>query len=112
MKYKLSKDVKRNMERELRQYYTNKKELEDLKKGIDGSNTICTRRFLYLERRIIYVENVFNKLDSSEQEIYNYIFKLGYNWLYCQMNKNITKDTYYNVFNKATYLLAQEWGEI
>ena len=107
MNYKLPKDVKEKMEREIRQYNHNKKKLERLK--MFEANT---RQFLYLEEKLQYVENVYKSLREDEQQIYDLIFKDNCNWLYCQTIYNIDKNTYYNIYNKSLYLLAQEWGEI
>ena len=106
MKYKLPKDIKEKMEREIRQYDSNKKKLEKIKQS--GS----TRQLLYIEERLEHVETAYELLKEDEQKIYNYIFKKGCNWLYCQTMYNIDKNTYYTVYNKSLYLLAQEWGEI
>mgnify|MGYP007060190479 CR=1 FL=1 len=134
-KYKVPKEVKERMERELRQYWINKKKLEDLKlKIIESSNNssdtqihsssisdttsqkalkiLSTRSILYCEERITYIENVIKKLNPLEQQVFEYIFKNGYDFMYCQTMKNIDKNTYYNVRNKSIYFLAQEWGEI
>lgn len=95
------------MEREIRQYEHNKKKLERLKlKEKD------TRRYIYLEERLQYVETAYNLLRPDEQKVYNMIFKERCNWLYCQTVYNIDKNTYYNTYNKSLYFLAQEWGEI
>lgn len=123
--YKLPKELKNRMERELRQYYDNKKKLDKLKnllieekpKTIDPTvhkieKLESTRSLLYLEERLHYVENVYNRLRPYEQEIYNLIFRESCNPLYCETNENVSKSTYYNVFNKSVYLLAEEWGEI
>lgn len=107
MNYKLPKEIKEKMEREIRQYKHNKKKLERLKAKLEQ-----TRRLLYLEERIFYVEEVISKLNENEKEVYKLIFEKSYNWLYCQTMFNIDKNTYYNVYNKTLYLLAQEWGEI
>lgn len=134
-KFKVSKEVKIKMEQELMQYWENKKKLEDLKlRIIDASNNstdsqghstsisdttsqkalklVSTRSILYCEERITYVENVIKQLNSSEKEVFEFIFKKRYNFMYCQTMKNIDKNTYYNVRNKCVYLLAKEWGEI
>lgn len=106
MKYKLPKEVKEKMEKEIKQYDYNRKKLERLKsKG-------TTRQFLYIEERLQYIEIAYNQLKPNEQEIYNLIFKKGYNWLFCQTMHNIDKTSYYKVYNKSLYLLAQEWGEV
>ena len=106
--FKLSKELKKKMERELRQYDENKKQLNSLKKY----NTVSTRKYLYIEQRLIYVENVYNKLKPFEKEVFDLIFNKNCDSVYVEVNKNISKSTYYNVFNKCIYLLAQEWGEI
>lgn len=71
-----------------------------------------TRKYLYIEERLYYVEEAYNRLNENEKKVYEMIFEKGYNWLYCQTMCNIDKHTYYNVFNKSLYFLAQEWGEI
>ena len=122
--YKLPKELKNKMERELRQYYDNKKKLDRLKTMFAEEKLITkdptgqkvasfenTRSLVYLEERLHYVENVYNRLSSFEQEVYNLIFKEKANVLYCE-NKNISRSTYYNILNKSTYFLAEEWGEI
>lgn len=106
MKYKLPKEIKEKMEREIRQYDNNKKKLEKIKQS--GS----TRQLLYLEERLEHVKTAYELLKKEEQEIYSLIFKKGCNWLYCQTMHNIDKNTYYTVYNKSLYLLAQEWGEV
>lgn len=106
MTYKLPKEIKRRMEKEIRQYDFNKQKLEDLKaKG-------TSRQLLYIEERLYHVETAYNQLREEEKAIYSLIFKSNCNWLYCQTIHNIDKDTYYNVYNKSLYFLAQEWGEI
>lgn len=106
MNYKLPKELKQRMEMEIRQYEDNKKKKEKLKsKG-------TTRQLLYIEERLHYVEIAYKRLKKSEQEVYDLIFKKDCNWLYCQTMYNIDKNTYYTVYNKSLFLLAQEWGEI
>lgn len=104
--YKLPKEVKIRMERELRQYEENKKRLQKLKK------TDTTNRYLYLEERLRLVEIAYKRLKPDEQEIYNLIFKKHCNWLYCENMYQISKTTYYNVFNKCIQFLAEEYGEV
>ncbi len=123
--YKLPKELKKRMERELRQYYYNKKKLDKLKKTIieekhnsddpTGDKTAkleSTRSLIYLEERLQYVENVYNRLRPHEQQIYNWIFKDCCNPIYCEIENGISRSTYYNIFNKCIYYLAEEWGEI
>ena len=109
MNYRLPKKIKNLMEREIRQYKCNKKKLENLK---NDSNCNATRKFLYLEERIHYVEQMFNELNTQEQKVFNLIFNENCNWLYCKTVYNIDKSTYYNVYNKSLFFLAQEWGII
>lgn len=131
---KLSKELKKKMEKEFRQYWLNKKKLEKLEQDIieesassDGqprSNVtsdptqqkalklMSTRSILFLIERINYVENVIKQLNPFERQVFNLIFKEGCDWAYCKNVKNIDKSTYYNLYNKAIKLLAEEWGEI
>ena len=106
--YKLPKELKKRMERELRQYYDNKKKLERLKASCETG----TRKYIYIEERLQYVENVYNSLKPFEKEVYDLIFKENCDSLYCETHKHIAKTTYYNIFNKSIYNLAMEWGEI
>lgn len=102
----MQKELKKQMQRELEQYYDNKKMLENLK----VQQGVATRRYIYLEERILFVENVIKRLNDFEKEMFKLIFKEKADCTYCQTYKNISKSTYYNVINKSIYLLAQEWG--
>ena len=106
--YKLSKEVKKRMDQEFKQYYINKKQLNKL----ISNNKSSTRKYIYLEQRLNYVENVYNSLTSFEKEVYNLIFKEKCNAIYGETNLNISKSTYNNIYNKCITLLAKEWGEI
>nr|DAH37177.1 MAG TPA: transcriptional activator [Caudoviricetes sp.] len=130
----LNKDLKKRMDRELRQYWINKKKLERLERDIidesasgngqPRANTVSnptekkairltsTRSILYCKERITYVENVIKQLNSFEKQVFYLIFKDGCDWSYCKNIKNIDKSTYYNIYNKSIRLLAEEWGEI
>ena len=132
--YKLSKDLKKRMEKELRQYWGNIKKIEQLEKEIiEESGTrntqgktnvtsdptsqkvlklISTRSLILLNQRIMYVANTINRLKPFEKEIFNLIFRENRDWLYCETMKGISKTTYYNIMNKSIYYLAEEWGEI
>ena len=95
--YKLSKDLKKRMEKELRQYWGNIKKIEQLEKEIiEESGTgntqgktnvtsdptsqkvlklISTRSLILLNQRIMYVANTINRLKPFEKEIFNLIFR-------------------------------------
>ena len=113
-KNKLNKLSKNFYEREFRQYWKNKDKLNNLlnNKKYLGSQNISSRTILYLQERIDNVENTIKQLNTFEQEVFLMIFKENYSWLYCKTQKNIDKNTYYNIFNKAIYILAKEFGEI
>lgn len=120
------------MERELRQYWTNKEKLSKLEKQIieaSGSGSVqnntvsdptaqkaiklvSTRAILYCQERILYVENVIKRLDKFEREVFNLIFKENCDFTYCEQIKHINKNTYYNIYNKSIYFLAEEFGII
>lgn len=114
MANKLPKELKKRMDRELRQYWDNVKKIEKLKQDIieesnnsDSqfkSNTtsdptyqkaiklLSTRGLVVLEERILYVYKVINRLKPFEREIFIMIFKEGCDWLYCNTQKrNIKK---------------------
>ena len=104
----MQKEIKKRMERELYQYYNNKKILNKLK----IENSTSTRRLLYLEQRISYIDNVRKSLNDFENDMFDIIFKERADWIYCQSFHNISKSTYYNIINKCINLLAKEWGEL
>lgn len=103
----LSKETKKFLERELRQYKENKQLLERLKK----EDKMSSRAILICSNRINYIENVFNSLTPFEKQMFEYIFYNHFDWLYCEMHFNVSKSTYYNIYNKIINLLAEEWGE-
>lgn len=133
-KIEISKETKSRMDRELRQYWENKKQLKELElEIIESSNSaegqprsnsisdttqkkalrlVSTRTIIFLKRRITYVENTIKKLKPYEKEIFNLIFKENCDVNYCKTMKNIDKSTYYHVYNKSIKILAEEWGEI
>lgn len=112
---KLTKESKNFYERELRQYWKNKKKLYNLLKRHQNSpknDFVASRTIIYLQERIEYIETVISQLNTFELEVFFMIFKDNCTWLYCKTKKNIDKSTYYNIFNKSIYMLAKEFGEI
>ena len=105
---KLSKETKKLMERELRQYKENKRLLNKLKED----TTSPSRTLLICEDRMKYVENVLKKLTPFEKQMFENIFYKNYDWVYCEANFHISKFTYYNIYNKCINLLAEEWGRL
>lgn len=104
----LSKEIKKLMDRELRQYKDNKRLLNSLKE----CNTNPSRVLLICENRIKCVEKIYNSLTPFEKQMFEYIFYKNYDWVYCQTEFNVSRSTYYNIYNKCINLLAKEWGEI
>ena len=76
------------------------------------NNKINTRTILFLQNRIENIETVIKQLNPFEQEVFDMIFNKKYDWLYCKTIKNIDKNTYYNILNKAICMLAKEEGEL
>ena len=89
-------------------FFANKSKLDRLIK----QSSCSTRTLLYCQERINYVENVINKLNSFEKEVFELIFKENCDFTYCEQMKHINKNTYYNIYNKSIYYLAQEFGII
>lgn len=117
VKDKMDKEFKKQMDREYRQYWLNKKKIEKLEQEMlsasqENLQSTSTRTILYLKQRIVYIENAISQLKPFEKEVFDLIFEENRDWLYCEVNKNISKSAYYNIYNKAIRLLAEEWGEI
>lgn len=133
--YKVPKLVKKKMENELYQYWQNQKELEEIQKeildsspnppdGMPKGNNLSnqteqkaiklrtSRSILALERRLSYIDNAIARLNSDEKNVFEIIFKERHNQRMAETYKYISKDTYYNVYNKIIYLAAVEFGEI
>ena len=134
-KYKVPNWVKNTIKTELYQFWKNQELIEELRQDIiesspepaDGqpkgnttSNTVeqktikmlSSRRIIETERRITYIQEAMKRLSKEEQEIVKIIFKEKYNTTLAETQKYITKDTYYNVYNKIIYYTAQEFGYI
>lgn len=133
--YKVPRWVKKKMENELYQYWDNKKELEEMQKDIiesspeppdgqpKGNSTSnpteqkaiklrTTRSILAIERKLKYIENAVARLNEEEKRIFEIIFKERHNQKMAETYKYISKDTYYNTYNKIIYYTAIEYGEI
>lgn len=133
--YKVPRWVKKKIENELYQYWDNKKELEEMQRDIiegspeppDGqprgnstSNTTeqkaiklrTSRSILAVERRLKYIENAIARLNEDEQKIFEIIFKERHNQKMAETYRYISKDSYYNTYNKIIYFTAVEFGDI
>lgn len=137
--YKVPDHVKRNIINELYLYWKNQKELDEIEKEIiDESSNIpevnikpknkvskptenkairiigakSTRAFIIAQRRISYIGNAIKRLNDEDREVFELIFRDGYSQQKAYFEKGVSKDTYYNVYNKIIYLVAIEFGEI
>lgn len=133
--YKVPRWVKKKIENELYQYWDNKKELEEMQRDIiesspepadgqpRGNNTSNTteqkaiklrtsRSILAVERRLKYIENAIARLNEDEQKIFEIIFKERHNQKMAETYRYISKDSYYNTYNKIIYFTAVEFGDI
>lgn len=104
--YKLSKEIKKLKDREFRQYKENKRLLTSLKE----EDLNPSRAVLICEKRIKYIEKIYDELTPFEKQMFDYIFHKNYDWAYCETHFNISKSTYYNCYNKYINSLAKEWG--
>lgn len=133
--YKVPFLVKRKIENELYQYWDNKKELEELQKDVieesptppdgqpKGNSTSnpteqkaiklrTSRTIMVVEKRLKYIENAIARLNDSEKEVFEIIFKEKHNQKMAETYKNIPYDIYYNVYRKIIYFTAVEFGDI
>lgn len=132
--YQVPRWVKQSVKNELYQYWKNEELLEGLKKDIiessiknDGqprgnmtSNTteqkaikiISNRRIIETEKRINYIKEAVKKLNEEEKEVFEIIFREGYNQRLAETQKYISKHTYYNTIDKIVYFTALEFGYI
>lgn len=140
-KYKIPNRAKKRIIDELYLYWQNKKDLEELEKeeediidaspkppeiAVSPTNVInkpteqkgiklasmSTRALIMAKRRIDYIDNALKRLNKEDKEVFELIFKDGYSQKLAYTIKGVSKDTYYNVFNKCMYLVAIEFGEI
>lgn len=133
--YRVSKWTKKKIENELYQYWDNQKELKELQNDIIDSSgepadgqprgnatgnpteqkTIkmrTSRTILAVERRLRYIENAIARLNNEEKKVFEVIFKEKYNQKMAETYKYISKDSYYNAYNKIIYYTAVEFGEV
>lgn len=133
--YKIPRMIKKKMEDELYQYWDNQKELEEIQRdiidsspeppdGLPKGNSISdtteqkviklrtSRSILAIERRLRYVENAIARLNEEEKKIFEIIFKEKHNQKMAETYKYISKDSYYNTYNKIIYFTAVEFGYI
>lgn len=137
--YKVPHGVEKRMTRELYQYWKNIEELQEIDKDIIESSPIrdetgikskyqiskpteskalriaeamSTRAYLMARRRIGYVKEAMKRLNDNDIEVIEYIFRDGYSQIRAEIDKNISKDVYYNARSKIIYYTALEFGEI
>lgn len=134
-KYKVPSSVKNTIKTELYQFWRNQELLEELKQDIisdspvhDGQPTgkgstsnpveqkamkiVSSRRILETERRVNYIKDAMKRLDKYELEVVILIFRDKYNSTLAYTQRYISKDVYYNIYNKIIYYVAQEFGYI
>lgn len=133
--YKVPRHIKKKIENELYQYWDNKRELEEMQQNIidsspepldglpKGNNTSNTteqkaiklrtsRTILILTRRLEYIEKAIKRLNEDEKKVFEIIFKERHNQKMAETYKYISKDSYYNTYNKIIYFTAVEFGDI
>lgn len=108
--YKVSYHLRNYIKQELYDYNRNKQILQDL--TMKNTSKVTTKTLLILTKKVNCIENVYNRLNENEKELFNIIFEKGCNHLYAKTYYNITKDMYYNGMNKIIYLTAQEYEQI
>lgn len=71
-----------------------------------------SRTILTIERRLKYIENAIARLNEEEKKVFEIIFKEKHNQKMAETYKYISKDSYYNTYNKIIYFAAVEFGEV
>ena len=108
--YKVSYHLRNYIKQELYDYNRNKQIIQELTN--QKTSQVATKSLLILTKKVNCIENVYNKLNENDQELFNIIFEKGCNQLYARTYYNVTKDMYYNAMNKIIYLVAQEYEQI
>ena len=134
-KYKVPHSVKRTIKDELYQYWKNQELLEEMKidiieesgRTLDGQPKgnkktdptqqktmalLRNRRIIETERRLGFIREATKRLTKEEYEVFELIFKEGYNQRLAETQKYISKNTYYNTIDKIVYYTALEFGYI
>ena len=134
-KYKVPNWTKDIIETELYHYWKNKEIIKELEKDTieesplppDGQpkgnkigkpterkaiKIISSRRLSEMQRRIDYIEDAFKMLNEDEQKMAETIFKERYSVIKADMQKNISRHTYYHVKDKLVYYTAKEFGYV
>lgn len=136
METEISKEVKRYLERELKDYKNNKKIIEELRNNIiDSSNSITlgvprnpnqgnevqtqkvyelmtNTRITRLENICYHIEKVIENLDIQKYEFYIKCFEKEHNKIKICMDMPISEKTYYRYKNYIIEKLAEELGFI
>lgn len=99
-KYKTPWHIRQYVKRELMDYKTNRKILDQLKGN--------TRALLLAERRLRQIDTVLERLNKEDREVAEAIFFQKYSQAGAETAKNISKAMYYNCMNKVIFLVAQE----
>lgn len=81
-------------------------------KALKIAEAMSTRAYLIAKRRIDYINNAMKRLNEDDTKVVEYIFRDGYSQIRAEVDKGISYDTYYNVFNKIIFYTAKEFGEI
>lgn len=134
--YKVPFEIKKKIETELYQYWDNIEELKELQQDIldesanppdgqpRGKNMVSnpteqkaiklrtTRSIVATERKLRYIEKAIARLNEEEQQIFNVIFRDRYSQKQAETCRYISKDSYYNTYNKIIFYTAVEFGEI
>lgn len=73
---------------------------------------VSSRRIIETERRVGFIKEAVKRLTPEEYEVFEIIFKEGYNQRLAETQKFISKHTYYNTIDKIVYFTALEFGYI
>lgn len=98
--YKVPWHIRQFVKRELMDYKSNKRLIENY----EGD----TRGLILVNKRLAQIDNVIGKLNKEDKEAFYIIFVDKYTQTGAEIAKGLGKAAYYNAMNKVIYLVAKE----
>lgn len=98
--YKMPWHIRQFVKRELMDYKSNKRLIENY----EGD----TRGLILVNKRLAQIDAVLSRLNKEDKEAFYIIFVDKYTQTGAEIAKGLGKAAYYNAMNKVIYLVAKE----